>query len=325
MPTIYPPTLTATPTSTTALAKLLATFRGHTGSVVALAFSPDRCLLVSAATDGTGRVWDVASSKPGERGTFRKPDGFRALAFGPTGRTVAAGSASLGTVWLFDVTDKTPQETLTLRGGKGWVGAVAFAPDGKSVAGAGEDLTLRVWEPVPVFRGEPRALLLGHTRPVSAIAFAPDGQSVATASEDSTVRLWTLSRIRSSQRASLPHPAEVGALAFTPDGKTLATAARDGKVRAWDTTAIKPVVKVEIAGHGQGTHALLVPDAETLVGAGPGPRALNWNLRTGKPVREWELPGGTATCVALTPDGRYLARGTADGTIEVYRVAEKRT
>ncbi|MBM3981128.1 MAG: WD40 repeat domain-containing protein [Planctomycetes bacterium] len=303
-------------------AKLLATFRGHTGAVCALAFSPDRCLLASAAADGSARVWDVASSKPGERACVRKPDGFRAVAFGPTGRTVALGSASAGTVWLYDVTDKEPKELMALRGGKGYVSAVAFAPDGKTVAGAGEDFTLRVWEPVPVFRGEPRALLLGHTRPVSAVAFAPDGLTVATAALDSTARLWTMSRIRSSQRAVLPHPAEVTGAAFTPDGKQLVTAARDGTARLWDATAIKPAVKLEVPT--QGALALLAPDAETLVGTGAGPRALNWSLRTGKPVREWELAGGAATCAALTADGRYCARGTADGTIEVFRVAEKR-
>jgi hypothetical protein len=39
----------------------------------------------------------------------------------------------------------------------------------------------------------------------------------------------------------------------------------------------------------------------------------------------WELPAGRALSVALTPDGRYLARGMADGTVEVFRVAEKRS
>jgi WD40 repeat protein len=52
---------------------------------------------------------------------------------------------------------------------------------------------------------------------------------------------------------------------------------------------------------------------------------MNWDLRTGKPFREWEVPGDPPTCVAFTSDGRYLAKGTAGGQVELYRVAEKRS
>src|SRR5437879_4892051 len=107
----------APPASPPSPAKLIAELKGHTDTVTALAFTADRCLLASAGRD-TGRVWNIASSKPGERGVFRKPgDAFRSLTFSPNGRLLAAGAASLsGLAWLYDVTDKTPQDYATLRG-----------------------------------------------------------------------------------------------------------------------------------------------------------------------------------------------------------------
>jgi hypothetical protein len=52
---------------------------------------------------------------------------------------------------------------------------------------------------------------------------------------------------------------------------------------------------------------------------------INWDVRNKKPQNKWELPAGEATSIALTADGRYLARGKVDGTVELFRVAEKRT
>ena len=67
------------------------------------------------------------------------------------------------------------------------------------------------------------------------------------------------------------------------------------------------------------------PDGETVVSVGEDNRVSNWNLRSGQPQHVWELPKGHALSIALTVDGRYLARGLGDGTVEVFRVAEKRT
>jgi WD40 repeat protein len=138
--------------------------------------------------------------------------------------------------------------------------------------------------------------------------------------------VWVLERIRPHLRMVLPHAGAVRALAYSPDGHMLVTAGDDPSVRVWDVTALTPSVRVEVPGHAGGTRQLLVtPDGNTLVTAGGDGRANRWNLRTGKLQSVWEMPPGRHPSFAFTADGRYLARGTTTGGIEMYRVAESRT
>jgi WD40 repeat protein len=239
---------------------------------------------------------------------------------------LVAGSAN-GMVSLVDVSEKGAQEIRVLRGGQGSINALVLSADGKLIAGGGEDQTLRVWEPGSGPGTEARILLPGHTLPIKSLAFSPDGQGIATAGQDATARLWAMSRIRASQRFSLPHGGEVTAVAYSPDGRILATAVQGKSILLWDLTASRPMMRLELPGHVGGTRLLLfiTPEGDALVSVGAENQVTNWNLRTGKPRQSWDLPAAKALSFALTPDGRYLARGTSDGTVEVFRVAEKRT
>src|SRR5688572_10542566 len=115
--------------------KPVVTLKGHVGSLLALAFTPDRGLLASAGLDGPGRVWDVAM-RAGERAPFGSTGSrFHALTFAPTSRLLAAGSGSPdGLIRLFDVSEKTPRPVATLRGTRGTLEAIAFSPDGQILA-----------------------------------------------------------------------------------------------------------------------------------------------------------------------------------------------
>jgi WD40 repeat protein/DNA-binding SARP family transcriptional activator len=82
----------------------VAALRGHTGTVVDTAFSPDGSSIASAGSDGTVRTWDAKSGS--QTLVLRHGDVVSAVAFSPDGSKLASVSAD-GTarIWALDLDD----------------------------------------------------------------------------------------------------------------------------------------------------------------------------------------------------------------------------
>jgi WD40 repeat protein/predicted Ser/Thr protein kinase len=204
------------------------------------------------------------------------------------------------------------------------IGAMAFSPDGTQLASASDDFTARVWDTAT---GKQTAELKGHTSRVLGVAFRPDGERVVTTSSDGTVRQWNP---RTGQEVAPPyerHTGEVLVAVYSPDGRSIASAGTDRTVRVWRAADRQDAAVLH--GHtGTVTNVAFAPEGRRLVSRSQGQvggvsigydntvRVWDANAETGLPV----LRGHTSYVypVAYSPDGRWIASGSWDGTVRLW-------
>jgi serine/threonine-protein kinase len=310
-------------------AKTIAILQGHTSWVVALAFSPDRNLLASAAVQGNVRLWDFSGKKPGERSSFQAAlNELHSLVYAPDKSLLASGSGSLdGTVWLWDMMQPMPRVKLTLEGHDAPVDALAFSADCKLLATGSCDKTIRVWDLSDELPVE-RAVFKGHADHVKAVAFLPDGKTLVSGGLDGTVRLWRKGGFWSRDQVALLQGrwGAVQSVAVSADGKALAFGCLDQTVRLWSLAGDEPHEAAVLQGHsGVIRMVLFPPDGKTLASICDGGRIILWDTSTAAKLREWQLPQANRCSYTFTFDARYVATGLSDGVVQVFRLYPKKS
>jgi TolA-binding protein len=298
------------------------TLKGHSGAVLAVAFSPDGKTLASgggatsAGTQELGEIilWDLTTAK--KRAALTGHDRtVLSIAFAPNGNTLASASRDT-TVRIWDVA--TGQARVTLAGHAAEVNSVAFSPDGKTLASASKDKTVRLWD-LPT--AKERSILRGHADAVTVVAFSPDGNVLASASLDKTVRLWDLATAK--ERCQLKMSDTPTSLAFSPDGRFLAAGAWPGSAKLWEVATGEGRVDALADSSGVSSVAFSTDGKLLALGRALGTVALV-DVAAGN--KRLDLRGdlhGSGCWVfslAFSPDGTTLAAAGGEGHPELLHL-----
>jgi serine/threonine protein kinase len=224
-PTVTPPQSTVAPqTPTVPSPNASVTYRGHSNTVLAVAWSPDGRRIASCAYDKTAQVWNASNGSDTFTYTGHSATVWQ-VTWSPDGQRIASCSDDK-TVQVWNASDGSP--VLTYRGHSIGVITVAWSPDGMRIASSGDE-KVQVWN---ASDGSNIITYRGHTGKVQWVAWSPDGQYIASGSRDLTVQVWNATN-GNNIITYRGHSDNVQTVAWSPDGKLIASGARDQTVQVW--------------------------------------------------------------------------------------------
>jgi WD40 repeat protein len=311
--------------------KIVAQFpAAHPAAITRLAFSRRGVLMASGDMAGNVCLWDFASRRPLPKQIKSAGRPITHIAFDRLGERLAvAADEKLVRVWHID----TGRELADMELALGVPNVVGYTQDGKTLAAATSAGGLFLWDadtykPRAILRGEGNpAGQQGHGGVITCVASMSLPDKMLTGSVDKTVRVWDLKARQAVGTVATLNQA-VSCMAVSPDGRTLAVGT--GKYRSkFETgelaicdltngrtppkTITKGVTPVSMAYSPDGNW-LAVCSLSAAVGAA----SRTVSIIDTRTYRAAQLGSTNGHCVAFSPDGKILAVGCADGSIELW-------
>ena len=266
-------------------------FRHGTGSITALAHSPDGALLASSDRQ-TNVVWRTAT---GERiREWAEGVSYGTFVFSDANRQLVSGAASVGDIQRGSLIE-------TARAGANWI---ALAPDRSHLAiiDSDGDVSFYRYPGDDLSRPELVERVRAHQDHGRSVAYSPDGQLLASGAED--IVLWETNLRRKVARFS--YESIVWNVAFSPDGRWLLSSHGDGAVLIWDVAERACVASLN--AHSGGVRAVAFDvTGRRLASAGDDRAVVVWDLGSGRKERVLAGHDSRVTGIAFLPDGKRLA------------------
>jgi WD40 repeat protein len=282
------------------------TDKNHVASTKSVAFSRDGGTFITAHSNDTVEIWDVAPPR-----LLRTLQGLHEVFISSDGRILI--TVTVGRTRVSELASGTLLGTLDTDG------AMALSPNGRILL----DRSLRLWDV-----GSGRLLRKFDGPKYAYAAFSPDGKSLAEGVEGRShrVQLWDVSSgklLRTFERPCRRKDWGCGvrAVAFSPDGSALASASDyDFEVDLWDVASGRLQHELpqddwspDAIAFSEGGRTVAVVAGGFYGGQSKGDVLAKgyvslWDVASGKLLRKRGL---ASFCVAFSLDGHTMAVGGA--------------
>ena len=231
-----------------------AQWAAHSGWVRAIAFVPNKSLLVTGGDDNWLRLWRLPTnnpqglSQPIQVWQQSARDWVHAVAVSNDGAIIASGGDDKITLYcsrdgrLINRFADQAGESSQLQA-KNRIRALAFSPDGRWLASGGDDYTVRLWRVEQLLQSADKAplpiRLTGHTAMLHTLSFSADGQRLVSGGADKTLRVWDVESGQLEKTFARP-AGQVRSVAISNSG-LLASGGDDCRITLWDLNTLKRI------------------------------------------------------------------------------------
>lgn len=275
-----------------------ASFR-HGGTITSIAPVPGGERILTAAADGTARLWDRRTG--GELRRFSPPGAHYVwnVQLLPSGREIlTAGGNESVLRWDLrtgEVLKRYPHEAMIYR--------LALAPGGKRFAAVDGESRCILWD---LASGERVRTFTGHTSDVYTARFIDGGQGLITGSGDETVRFWAVHSAEEKRRIK-SELGDITTLSLSPDGTKVLVCCGKKDVWIMDAASGKSLWQVDLPKSP--TSGDWSPDGRSVVVVCYDETIYALSARDGEQRWRAELPPGTHWAVAYGGDGAEVLCG----------------
>jgi WD40 repeat protein len=317
----------------------------HPGGIHTSALSADGKWLATAGSQSV-IVWSTATGEARHR--FNRTFGGigPALAFFPDGTRLAAGSATNGDLFIWDL-DTGKESRIDARGpDAGAVRFLTFTPDGRQLVvgthGATDFRDATTWKVVRSVAAWGRAYspvgpaVISQTaggrvclsdangdRPTielgveaRSLEVSPDGKLLLTLSVFGVLDLWSIPDGRRLRSEDLRGDLSAGRVAFAPDGRRLFVSLPEG-ITERETETLRVTGRLPGPAGTRAARVLALPDGDALLVCGADGRVIRYSRKTEKPV-PGQADYSHGLHAAATRDGRVLAIGDESGRVDLW-------
>lgn len=276
-------------------------------------FSPDGRRVLTVATDGSARTWDVETGAP--IAVYRHANAaVRAAAWVDGEQLLTATADAEIKLWR----DGSEQSLEIHRPSVSKVRELVVSPDRSQYLVLGIDAELGWYS----LAGGAR--LSGHadaSETTIRLALSPDGERVITAGRDGTVWIWRRDNGQTDHRLAA-HDGRALNVAFSPDGRLAASSGADSQLHVWDADNGKKLATLSgldprLSAFGGPGAVRFSEDSSRLYSEGELGGGILWDWRTDH-VQVLDTGGGIAYHSTLSPDESLFAVGSEDGNIHVF-------
>jgi WD40 repeat protein len=327
-----------------ATGELAVTLRGHTDAITSLAFLPDGQTLVTAARDGTVRLWPAAPAAVESRGFSANPE--TRFLFSRDGRQWAATLRDWAPLLVWDTGAGLARREFNRSGQHVQTEGFDDLAQAlvRSLRAPDSDQIQLEWRSSASGERRRTVALEGVFGEPWAHAFQPAMNLIALGQTNGQIRVWDTRTGALLRTFALPDPINnqpalglpVERLVLSPDGTLLAAGVSSHSQiavfsvpenRLLYRLQVQPLFKVfdHLADPGRLQWLEFSPDSRLLASTDatePGIRL--WDARTGRAAGRLAGHRDSTVQVAFSPDGRTLASTGADGTLKLWHLPTRR-